>query len=75
MKSVVRLLGKILFRLRRLVWIIAGKKGYEGFESSSEASSYISWSESPKASCCDTEVYASSCSGSGSSKGSNCEHG
>lgn len=53
--------------------MIAGKTGFEGFESSGEASSYISRQGGSEASCCYTEVHAGSCSGSGSSKGTVCE--
>lgn len=53
--------------------VIAGETGFEGFESSGEASSYISRPAGSEASCCYTEVHAGSCSGSGSSKGTECQ--
>lgn len=61
-----------------LIWVngkIAGKKGPEGLESSGEASGHSPWPAGQKAGGCDTQVYAGTCSGSGPSQGSVCEHG
>lgn len=55
--------------------MIAGKTGLQGLESCGQAPSNISRPTRPEASCCDTEVHASSCPSSGSSKGKVCGDG